>query len=92
MFSREGASTVTVVSQRGQHLFKLNQNNKLLYQERTLQDMVIKCRTVMGISVTLVMYKWMYSVLPTTPSVNVTETEFIICICMQQQEGQEVYP
>ncbi|XP_041731873.1 alpha-2-macroglobulin isoform X2 [Coregonus clupeaformis] len=39
VYSREGASTVTVQSPSGaQHLFDVNQNNKLLYQERTLQD------------------------------------------------------
>ncbi|KAK6291008.1 hypothetical protein J4Q44_G00385890 [Coregonus suidteri] len=39
VFSREGTSTVTVRSPSGgQHLFNVNQNNKLLYQERALQD------------------------------------------------------
>ncbi|XP_038817302.1 alpha-2-macroglobulin-like isoform X1 [Salvelinus namaycush] len=39
VYSREGASTVTVQSPSGaQHLFEVNQNNKLLYQERALQD------------------------------------------------------
>ncbi|XP_036821660.1 alpha-2-macroglobulin-like [Oncorhynchus mykiss] len=39
VYSREGASTVTVHSPSGaQHLFEVNQNNKLLYQERALQD------------------------------------------------------
>uniref|UniRef100_A0A8C7CYV3 Alpha-2-macroglobulin n=1 Tax=Oncorhynchus kisutch TaxID=8019 RepID=A0A8C7CYV3_ONCKI len=39
VFSREGTSTVTVQSPSGgQHLFNVNQNNKLLYQERALQD------------------------------------------------------
>ncbi|KAL0973003.1 hypothetical protein UPYG_G00197580 [Umbra pygmaea] len=39
VFSKEGASTVTVQTPSGgQHLFDVNQNNKLLYQERALQD------------------------------------------------------
>uniref|UniRef100_A0A8C7TNX9 Alpha-2-macroglobulin-like n=1 Tax=Oncorhynchus mykiss TaxID=8022 RepID=A0A8C7TNX9_ONCMY len=39
VFSREGTSTVTVQSPSGgQHLFNVNQNNKLLYQESALQD------------------------------------------------------
>ncbi|XP_045075715.1 LOW QUALITY PROTEIN: alpha-2-macroglobulin-like [Coregonus clupeaformis] len=39
VFSREGTSTVTVQSPSGgQHLFEVNQNNKLLYQERAMQD------------------------------------------------------
>uniref|UniRef100_A0A8C7TEY0 Alpha-2-macroglobulin domain-containing protein n=1 Tax=Oncorhynchus mykiss TaxID=8022 RepID=A0A8C7TEY0_ONCMY len=39
VFSREGTSTVTVQSHSGgQHLFNVNQNNKLLYQESALQD------------------------------------------------------
>ncbi|CAB1344316.1 unnamed protein product [Coregonus sp. 'balchen'] len=39
VFSRGGASTVTVQSPSGhQYLFYVNQNNKLLYQERALQD------------------------------------------------------
>uniref|UniRef100_A0A8C7KWS3 Alpha-2-macroglobulin n=1 Tax=Oncorhynchus kisutch TaxID=8019 RepID=A0A8C7KWS3_ONCKI len=38
VYSREGASTVTVHSPSGEHLFEVNQNNKLLYQERALQD------------------------------------------------------
>uniref|UniRef100_A0A673XTT8 Alpha-2-macroglobulin-like n=1 Tax=Salmo trutta TaxID=8032 RepID=A0A673XTT8_SALTR len=39
VFSRGGASTVTVRSPSGERcLFHVNQNNKLLYQERALQD------------------------------------------------------
>uniref|UniRef100_A0A4W5JHJ8 Alpha-2-macroglobulin-like n=1 Tax=Hucho hucho TaxID=62062 RepID=A0A4W5JHJ8_9TELE len=39
VFSREGTSTVTVqFPSGGQHLFEVNKNNKLLYQERALQD------------------------------------------------------
>uniref|UniRef100_A0A8C7TKQ7 Alpha-macroglobulin receptor-binding domain-containing protein n=1 Tax=Oncorhynchus mykiss TaxID=8022 RepID=A0A8C7TKQ7_ONCMY len=39
VFSRGGASTVTVRSPSGDRcLFHVNQNNKLLYQERALQD------------------------------------------------------
>ncbi|XP_058269792.1 alpha-2-macroglobulin-like isoform X1 [Hemibagrus wyckioides] len=39
VFSSEGSSTVTVKSADGDsHNFDVNQNNKLLYQERTLQD------------------------------------------------------
>ncbi|XP_034146467.1 alpha-2-macroglobulin-like [Esox lucius] len=43
VFSKEGSSTVTVKSPSGgQHVFDVNQNNKLLYQERQLQDVVGK--------------------------------------------------
>ncbi|KAL1004891.1 hypothetical protein UPYG_G00051880 [Umbra pygmaea] len=39
VYSRKGISTVTVKSPSGgQHLFDVNQNNRLLYQERALQD------------------------------------------------------
>ncbi|KAK3560720.1 hypothetical protein QTP86_014721, partial [Hemibagrus guttatus] len=39
VFSSEGSSTVTVKSADGHsHNFEVNQNNKLLYQERSLQD------------------------------------------------------
>ncbi|KAM6959252.1 alpha-2-macroglobulin-P-like [Aplochiton taeniatus] len=42
-FSPEGSSTVTVQSPSGQHsLFDINQSNKLLYQERALQDLAGK--------------------------------------------------
>ncbi|XP_053543558.1 alpha-2-macroglobulin isoform X2 [Ictalurus punctatus] len=39
VFSSDGSSTVTVKSDNGHsHNFDVNQNNKLLYQERSLQD------------------------------------------------------
>ncbi|XP_039644653.1 alpha-2-macroglobulin-like protein 1 [Perca fluviatilis] len=38
VFSPEGSSTVTVQSPSGQLMFDVNQNNKLLYQEKQLQD------------------------------------------------------
>ncbi|KAI5098852.1 alpha-2-macroglobulin-like isoform X5 [Silurus meridionalis] len=39
VFSSDGSSTVTVTSADGDsHNFDVNQNNKLLYQERSLQD------------------------------------------------------
>uniref|UniRef100_A0A3B4XCA1 Alpha-2-macroglobulin-like n=1 Tax=Seriola lalandi dorsalis TaxID=1841481 RepID=A0A3B4XCA1_SERLL len=38
VFSPEGSSTVTVQSPSGQLTFDVNQNNKLLYQEKTLPD------------------------------------------------------
>lgn len=39
MFGSDGPSTVTVKSANGHsHTFDVNQNNKLLYQERSLQD------------------------------------------------------
>ncbi|XP_058270335.1 alpha-2-macroglobulin-like isoform X2 [Hemibagrus wyckioides] len=38
VFSSEGSSTVTVKSAGHSHNFDVNQNNKLLYQERSLQD------------------------------------------------------
>ncbi|XP_071327810.1 alpha-2-macroglobulin-like isoform X1 [Trachinotus anak] len=42
VFSPEGSSTVTVQSPSGQLTFDVNQNNKLLYQERTLPDVTGK--------------------------------------------------
>ncbi|XP_067450040.1 alpha-2-macroglobulin-like [Thunnus thynnus] len=42
VFSPEGSSTVTVQSPSGQLTFDVNQNNKLLYQEKMLQDMTGK--------------------------------------------------
>ncbi|KAJ7990516.1 hypothetical protein DPEC_G00301150 [Dallia pectoralis] len=43
VFSKEGSSTVTVQAPTGeQHVFDVNQNNKLLYQERHLQDVAGK--------------------------------------------------
>uniref|UniRef100_A0A3Q1K7E3 Alpha-macroglobulin receptor-binding domain-containing protein n=1 Tax=Anabas testudineus TaxID=64144 RepID=A0A3Q1K7E3_ANATE len=38
VFSPQGSSTVTVQSPSGQLTFDVNQKNKLLYQEKTLQD------------------------------------------------------
>ncbi|XP_010869581.3 alpha-2-macroglobulin [Esox lucius] len=47
VFSKEGSSTVTVKSPSGgQHVFDVNQNNKLLYQERQLQEDVVGKYTV----------------------------------------------
>jgi len=42
VFSPEGSSTVTVQSPSGQLTFDVNQNNKLLYQEKMLQDVTGK--------------------------------------------------
>ncbi|XP_044057401.1 alpha-2-macroglobulin-like [Siniperca chuatsi] len=42
VFSPEGSSTVTVQSPSGQLTFDVNQNNKLLYQEKLLQDVTGK--------------------------------------------------
>ncbi|XP_071327813.1 alpha-2-macroglobulin-like [Trachinotus anak] len=42
VFSPEGSSTVTVQSPSGQLTFDVNQNNKLLYQERTLPNVTGK--------------------------------------------------
>uniref|UniRef100_A0A7N8YEU1 Alpha-2-macroglobulin-like n=1 Tax=Mastacembelus armatus TaxID=205130 RepID=A0A7N8YEU1_9TELE len=42
VFSPEGSSTVTVQSPSGQLTFDVNQNNKLLYQEKMLQDLTGK--------------------------------------------------
>ncbi|KAL7848742.1 hypothetical protein SRHO_G00203650, partial [Serrasalmus rhombeus] len=38
VFSSDGSSTVTVKSDKESHHFDVNQDNKLLYQERPLQD------------------------------------------------------
>lgn len=38
VFSPEGSNTVTVKSPSGQLRFDVNHENKLLYQEKTLQD------------------------------------------------------
>ena len=42
VFSPEGSSTVTVRSPGGQLVFHVNRNNKLLYQEKQLQDVTGK--------------------------------------------------
>ncbi|XP_067363569.1 alpha-2-macroglobulin-like isoform X2 [Channa argus] len=42
VFSPEGSSTVTVQSPSGQLTFDVNQDNKLLYQEKMLQDVTGK--------------------------------------------------
>ncbi|XP_053177290.1 alpha-2-macroglobulin-like isoform X3 [Scomber japonicus] len=42
VFSPEGSSTVTVQSPSGQMTFDVNNRNKLLYQEKTLQDVTGK--------------------------------------------------
>ncbi|KAF1393528.1 hypothetical protein PFLUV_G00016930 [Perca fluviatilis] len=42
VFSPEGSSTVTVRSPGGQLVFDVNRNNKLLYQEKQLQDVTGK--------------------------------------------------
>ncbi|XP_045929768.1 alpha-2-macroglobulin-like [Micropterus dolomieu] len=42
VFSPEGSSTVTVQSPSGQLTFDVNQNNKLLYQEKLLQEVTGK--------------------------------------------------
>lgn len=42
VFSPGGSSTVTVQSPSGQLTFDVNQNNKLLYQERALLDVTGK--------------------------------------------------
>ena len=42
VFSPEGSSTVTVQSPSGQLTFDVNQSNKLLYQEKMLQDVAGK--------------------------------------------------
>lgn len=42
VFSPKGSSTVTVQSPSGQLTFDVNQNNKLLYQEKMLQNMTGK--------------------------------------------------
>ena len=42
VFSLEGSSTVTVQSPSGQMTFDVNNRNKLLYQEKTLQDVTGK--------------------------------------------------
>ncbi|XP_071760183.2 murinoglobulin-2-like [Centroberyx gerrardi] len=42
VFSPDGSSTVTVQSPSGQLTFDVNQSNKLLYQERALQDVTGK--------------------------------------------------
>ncbi|XP_053177575.1 alpha-2-macroglobulin-like [Scomber japonicus] len=42
VFSPEGSSTVTVQSPSSQMTFDVNQHNKLLYQEKTLQDVTGK--------------------------------------------------
>ncbi|XP_030601194.1 alpha-2-macroglobulin-like [Archocentrus centrarchus] len=43
VFSPEGSSTVTVQTPSSQLTFDVNQDNKLLYQEKTMQDVSGKC-------------------------------------------------
>ena len=38
VFTQEGSSTVTVKSPTGENVFHVDQSNRLLYQERALQD------------------------------------------------------
>ncbi len=42
VFSPEGSSIVTVQSPSGQLMFDVNQDNKLLYQEEQLKDIIGK--------------------------------------------------
>uniref|UniRef100_A0A7N8XJ74 Alpha-2-macroglobulin-like n=1 Tax=Mastacembelus armatus TaxID=205130 RepID=A0A7N8XJ74_9TELE len=59
VFSPEGSSTVTVQSPSGQLTFDVNQNNKLLYQEKMLQDLTgkysleVKCTACVSMQVKL---------------------------------------
>uniref|UniRef100_A0A3Q3LKW3 Alpha-2-macroglobulin-like n=1 Tax=Mastacembelus armatus TaxID=205130 RepID=A0A3Q3LKW3_9TELE len=59
VFSPEGSSTVTVQSPSGQLTFDVNQNNKLLYQEKMLQDLTgkysleVKCTACVSMQISL---------------------------------------
>ncbi|XP_047676890.1 alpha-2-macroglobulin-like [Tachysurus fulvidraco] len=78
VFSSEGSSTVTVKSAAGHsHNFDVNQNNKLLYQERSLQDVPGKYRIdVKGSTCVSVQTVLFYNVpTPTkTNTLNITAT------------------
>ncbi|XP_060743880.1 alpha-2-macroglobulin-like isoform X3 [Tachysurus vachellii] len=71
VFSSEGSSTVTVKSAAGHsHNFDVNQNNKLLYQERSLQDVPGKYSIdVKGSTCVSVQTALFYNV-PTPPHAN----------------------
>ena len=38
VFTQEGSSTVTLKSSKGDQVFQVDRSNRLLYQERALQD------------------------------------------------------
>uniref|UniRef100_A0A3B4D402 Uncharacterized protein n=1 Tax=Pygocentrus nattereri TaxID=42514 RepID=A0A3B4D402_PYGNA len=62
VFSSDGSSTVTVKSDKESHDFDVNQDNKLLYQERPLQDVpgkysiLVKGSTCVSVQVSMVLY------------------------------------
>ena len=42
VFTQEGSSIVTIKSSKGDDVFHVDQSNRLLYQERALQDVMGK--------------------------------------------------
>ncbi|XP_058269867.1 alpha-2-macroglobulin-like isoform X1 [Hemibagrus wyckioides] len=83
VFSSEGSSTVTVKSADGHsHKFDVNQNNKLLYQKRSLQDVPGKYRiNVKGSTCVSVQATLFYNV-PTrseTSTLSITATTKANC-------------
>uniref|UniRef100_A0A3Q1JBX2 Alpha-2-macroglobulin-like n=1 Tax=Anabas testudineus TaxID=64144 RepID=A0A3Q1JBX2_ANATE len=75
MFSPEGSSMVTVQSPSGQLTFDVNQENKLLYQEKTLQDTTGKYSLeVKGTACASVQISLHYNI-PTLPDVNTLSVE-----------------
>ncbi|XP_026195446.1 alpha-2-macroglobulin-like [Anabas testudineus] len=75
VFSPEGSSTVTVQSPSGQLTFDVNQDNKLLYQEKTLQDPTGKYSLeVKGTACASVQVSLHYNI-PTLPDVNTLSVE-----------------
>uniref|UniRef100_A0A3Q1J991 Alpha-2-macroglobulin bait region domain-containing protein n=1 Tax=Anabas testudineus TaxID=64144 RepID=A0A3Q1J991_ANATE len=75
VFSREGSSTVTVQSPSGQLTFDVNQDNKLLYQEKMLQDTTGKYSLeVKGTACASVQISLHYNI-PTPPDVTTLSVE-----------------
>ncbi|XP_039678890.1 alpha-2-macroglobulin-like [Perca fluviatilis] len=75
VFSPEGSSTVTVQSPSGQLMFDVNQNNKLLYQEKQLQDVTGKYSLeVKGTACAAVQISLVYNI-PTPADVTTLSVE-----------------
>ncbi|XP_026195460.1 alpha-2-macroglobulin-like [Anabas testudineus] len=75
VFSPQGSSTVTVQSPSGQLTFDVNQDNKLLYQEKTLQDTTGKYSLeVKGTACASVQISLHYNI-PTPPDVTTLSVE-----------------
>ncbi|XP_036453943.1 alpha-2-macroglobulin-like [Colossoma macropomum] len=65
VFSSDGSSTVTVKSDKESHHFDVNENNRLLYQERPLQDVPGKYRILVKGSVCVSVQMALFYNIPT---------------------------